>query len=231
MPASPDLSLAASPPPAERRRFRPQQRTVVVTPGYSRMVGTLKWLLPVAAVALLAMVFLWSALKPKNVATITLDLAGGTTLSKSGELTMVKPRFFGVDAQKRPFVVTAVSATQDRDDKNRIGMESLQAEMTMRDGRWLTVMAPAGLFDRTAATLRLEGPVDFYSDDGFEFHAVHADIDLQAGSALSRAPVHGQAPFGDISAEGLEISESGQVLRFFDGVRLLVRPDDLGRVE
>lgn len=230
MSASPDLTLTDAPAPEARRRFRPVRRAVVITPRYSRVVGTLKWLLPLAALALLAMLFLWSALKPERSGAISFDFASGG-VTKSGELTMVKPRFFGVDKDQRPFVVTASAATQDGADKDSITLDTLQAEMTMEDGRWLTVMAPEGLFHRTEETLRLEGPVDFYSDDGFEFHAVYADIDLAAGTAESKAPVHGQAPFGDLSAEGLRIDRSGQILHFFDGVRLLIRPADMERTQ
>ena len=64
----------------------------------------------------------------------------------SVDLTMLRPRYLGTDARNQPFVVTANSATQDPKDQRLITLIKLQADMSMADGRWFTVMADNGIY-------------------------------------------------------------------------------------
>ena len=204
--------------------FRP--RRIAINPRHSRFVGMMKLFLPMLAAALIATVLAWPG---------ALDKGDGFELSfaalqRSGEakLTMVKPRYLGTDSENRPFVVTAASATQDATDHRRVLLETLQADLTLADGTWMTMLAESGIFHQAKQTLQLMGAVNIFSDLGYEFHAYGAKIDLAKGTAVSQAPVHGQGPFGNVRADAIRIEDKGVRIIFDGNVRMTLLSGDKG---
>ena len=93
----------------------------------------------------------------------------------------------------------------------------------MEDGAWLTVIASGGVYHQGRQTLRLDGPVNIFSDLGYEFHAETAMIDLAAGGAKSDRPVYGQGPFGSVRADRMDVQQHGQRLLFDGNVTMIIR--------
>ena len=133
---------------------------------------------------------------------------------------MLRPRYLGTDAHDRPFVVTADRATQDPQDQRLITLVNLQADMSMTDSRWFTVMANKGIYHQQRNYLRLQGAINLFSDQGYEFNAQVAEIDLRSGKAVSNRPVQGQGPFGTLRADRLKVEGFGQRLLFSGNVKM-----------
>ena len=203
-----------------RRRFQfdPRRRRAQASPRYSRVVGTMKLLLPLLAFGLVVVVVVW----PNEFREATgFHLAYVSNPESGGaELTMLRPRYLGTDKRNRPFVVTADSATQDPKDQRLITLRQLQADMAMTDGRWFTILADKGTYHQLRQKLQLSGSVNLFSDQGYEFNAQVADIDLNTGRAISDRPVAGQGPFGTLRADRLEVEDFGQRLHFKGNVRM-----------
>lgn len=193
---------------------------------YTRFVGTMKLLLPVLALALIATVILWASSFDREK-----GLEFSFMISQSGDsdrLTMVNPRYVGTDIGNQPYTVTADLAEQDPDNQRQVTLTTVQADMTTDDGTWFTALAPVGHYSQTTNVLTLNGPISVFSDAGYEFHAEMAEIDLGAGTATSPQPVRGQGPFGTLRADSMEVADRGRLLRFSGNVRLVIEPTARG---
>jgi len=206
--------------PKRRFEFEPSRRRVKASPGYSRFVGMMKLLLPLLGLGLVVTLVVWPNEFQKatgfHLAYVSSDSNGGV------DLTMLRPRYLGTDSRNQPFVVTADSATQDPVDQRLITLIRLQADMSMADGSWFTVMADNGIYHQQKQFLRLEGAINLFSDQGYEFNARSADVNLKSGKATSSFPINGQGPFGTIRADSLAIEEFGEKLLFLGNVKMRI---------
>lgn len=223
------MTASASSPPtpgaeaARRQRLQVGGRARVrVDTTYSRFVGMMKMLLPMMALALAAAIFAWPGEfdDPR-----LLDISFVEPKGKEAEkLTMLNPRYLGTDAEQRPFVVTAKLAEQDPKDQRQVTLTAVQADMASADGAWFSVSARSGIYHQGNNNLYLVGPIDLFSDAGYEFHSGSANVDLNAGTAETVDKVEGHGPFGTIRADRLLIGERGNVLRFEGHVSLIIVP-------
>ena len=88
----------------------------------------------------------------------------------------------------------------------------------------VSVSARSGIYHQGNNNLYLVGPIDLFSDAGYEFHSGSANVDLNAGTAETVDKVEGHGPFGTIRADRLLIGERGNVLRFEGHVSLIIVP-------
>ncbi len=189
---------------------------------YSIFVGFMKVLLPALVVALILLMFAW----PKFVLD---DNRFRLNISKLGpeqaeSLTMLNARFEGVDAENRPYMLTADMATQSDREKDRIDLELPKADITLQDGAWLALTARQGLYRRERQVLDLIGSVSLFHDQGFELLTESAQVDLEHGTASGNQPVQGQGETGLIEAEGFRVYDRGARILFTGKSRMVIYP-------
>jgi lipopolysaccharide export system protein LptC len=189
---------------------------------HARFVRAMKLVLPAIALALVALVLAWPGTF-ERIAPLELPVSK-LNKAPTDTMTMSKPRYIGTDGKGRPFMITADTASQDPAEEKSVTLTRLQADMTMKDGSWFTLMADTGNYRQQAKMLELGGKVDVFSDQGYEFHATDVTVDLDAGRAVTEKPVQGHGPFGALSAKRMEISENGNRYRFDGGVHVRVYP-------
>ncbi len=215
-----DRGGGAEPRTVRRFQFDPGHRRVRVSPRYSRFVGMMKLLLPVLALGLVAAVVIWpnefSQTTGFHLSYLAEDDGG------AAELAMLQPRYLGTDARNRPYVVTADRAIQDPSDQRLITLDRLQADMSMADGQWFTILADTGIYHQQRQHLRLQGSINLFSDQGYEFNAQVVEIDLNIGRATTELPVHGQSPFGTLRADRLVVEDYGRRLHFKGNVKMRI---------
>jgi len=188
---------------------------------YSRMVRTLKIMLPLSAFAILAATMLFVLLYD---ADDSLTLSFASVEQVDNDLRMVNPRFSGVDNESRPFLVTATSAIQDADDPRTVTLETLQADMAIGETSWVSLSAETGRLDSEDETLALEGDVSLYTDTGYEFHTDRALVQLEEQRVISQSEVTGQGPLGTLRADAFEAENVGERLLFTGNVRMRIYP-------
>ena len=182
--------------------------------GYSFFVAMMKVLLPALATALILLVVVWPKLSPEDdrfrisVSSISLEQADN--------LTMLNPRFDGIDERNQPYSVTADLAIQDKGNDNLVDLELPKADVTLEDGTWLALMAKAGRYHREAETVDLIGDVIVFHDEGFEVKTQFAHIDLNNGTAEGDQPVEAHGPIGMLNSEGFRVENEGERI-FFTG--------------
>jgi lipopolysaccharide export system protein LptC len=204
--------------PAQRPRDRRRQ-----VRDYSRFVTALKFVLPVLAAGLIVLLAVWSQIRIEdgrfrigtaNIAPTDID-----------KLSMINPRFQGIDEQNRPYTVTAAEASQVKGNDDLIDLVRPQADITMDDGNWISVSADSGRYQRSTRHLELDGQVSLYQDQGYELHVESIAVDFDRGNAVSQTMVTGQGPAGELSGEGLQIHDRGAVIQLTGKSRVLLYPD------
>lgn len=190
---------------------------------YSRLVGLLKIVLPATAAGLLLLLVAWPQIIPGGGSLKDgLKILG---IEKVDQLTMVNPRFEGVDDKNQPFSVLAESASQAGKDDTVIRLEEPKADLSLETGDWLALSAERGAYDREKRLLRLEGQVSLFHDQGFELETESAQVDLEAGRADGNQAVHGQGIMGNIESEGFRVLDRGERIIFTGKSQLVLYPD------
>jgi len=188
---------------------------------YSRFVRMLKIMLPLTAFAIVAATMLFVLLYD---ADDSLTLSFTSVEQVENDLRMVNPRFSGVDAESRPFLVTASSALQDVSDPRSIMLETLQADIAFSESSWASLSAASGHLNSETETLMLEGNISVFTDAGYEFHTASALVQLDQQRVVSEVEVTGQGPLGTLRADGFVADQAGGRIRFEGNVRMTLYP-------
>jgi lipopolysaccharide export system protein LptC len=190
--------------------------------GRSRFVALMKYLLPVLAMSLLALVVAWPQLVPSED-RIEIDLAA-VGPSGGSKPQVLNPRVLGIDASARPFQITADlgSRTQNGDGRDIYLFDLPKADITLNDGSWVAITSESGRYEEASKMLYLKDNVNLFHDSGYEFTTSAARFDVVNDNASGDEPVHGQGPFGEIDAEGFRIIDGGDRIVFTGKARMTI---------
>lgn len=192
---------------------------------YSVFVQTMKVVLPLVALGLVALVVIWPHLQTDDLrfrigfAAIQSNVDDGPNL--------LNPRYVGTDDDNQPFSITADIAKRlsGEGTETKIGLQVPKADITLEDGTWLVLTANTGVYARSDRTLDLEGEVNLFHDEGYEFRTEQAQIDLRAGTAQGDVPVEGQGPFGTLKSQGgFRMLDKGKRIIFTGKSKLVMLP-------
>lgn len=188
---------------------------------YSRRVTLLKRLLPAVGLSLVLLVAAWPRLGPLlesvRFAFPAIDLRDAR------ELTMVHPRYAGVDRLNRPYVLTAAVGRQLPDRRDLASLEQPRARMIVHGGAQVVLTAATGVYQSQAQLLDLFGNVTLTHQNGTRFTTGRAHVDFSAETARGDAPVAGTGPSGTIRAEGFRILNKGDTIVFTGRSHLLLK--------
>jgi lipopolysaccharide export system protein LptC len=190
---------------------------------YSHFVAFMKLFLPMVATALMLIVAIWPQLTLKDIG-FSLGLAN-VSVDDAKNLTMVNPRYTGVEKENRPFTLTAETARQASGDDEMVQLVEPKADITLEDGTWIVLTARSGNYFRDMRLLDLFGAVNLFHDEGYEFRTASAQFDLAAGSASGNEAVQGQGPFGTVVAQGFRILNKGEAIVFTGKAHMLLYRD------
>lgn len=169
-------------------------------PFYSKIIRWMRLALPLAALAIAAIVFSWSGPR-ESLLTRTAPVEFKKTIGKN---ELVSPRFENTDAENRPYTMTAERAVQDETDGNIVILENPKADMQMEDNHWIAMEATEGIFQQEERKLLLRGNVRLFRDGGYQLETPELHLDIANSTALSEKDVHGQGPEGTLEAKGLQ---------------------------
>lgn len=192
------------------RAFRAARR-------HSRFVRVLRVAIPIAVIGSLVLTFLAAYLNPLRLLTkLPIDISD---LVISGtKITMEKPRLAGFTADARAYEVAAEAAAQDMTKPDLVELKNISAKMDMQDKTTMQMSAASGLYNSKVETLRLERDIFLSSSTGYKGKLSEANIDIRKGYVSSDKPVELEMLQGKLSANKLEIIDSGDLVRFHGGV-------------
>ena len=201
---------------------------------HSRMVAWLKVILPMAALALLSTLFLFS----RNIdPTTTIPFTTIPLEERARDERVSRPEFAGATEDGDLISFHAASARPDPDHASRAFAEDLDARIDLTSGTVITFRARGGSVDEDADRAVLEGEVVVTSSTGYTVQTDKLISGMRFIRAETPGPVQGVGPPGTFSAgrmlitaretEGDEAAARSRPpvhLLFTDGVKLLYDP-------
>jgi lipopolysaccharide export system protein LptC len=204
----------------EHQRNRRQARVE----RYSRAVRRMKVLLPIAALLLIGMIFVFGR---ERAAVIDAEQAADMVALGAG-LRLDNPRFAGVTEDGDPFVLTADWALPDGASPDRVGLEKPIGEVHMGGDTVVTVRASTGEFFRSDERLNLQGAVVVETSDGYRLETPRVEVDIGAKVVVAPERLHATGPRGGIEADRVRVVRGqraeGSTVLFEGDVRVTWQP-------
>lgn len=187
---------------------------------HSSLVRKLRLLLPLAALAIVVVMFSWSDMD-KISAPVPREKISPQTVGKN---ELLSPKFQSEDSNRQPYTITAEKAFQKSENLDQVILDKPVADINLKDGTWVALEAATGDFSQSSGNLVLDGQVKVFHDSGYELHTDHMDIDIKNETLSSTKPVTGHGPGADIEASGLTGTGDNKTLIFTGPAKLILRP-------
>jgi lipopolysaccharide export system protein LptC len=188
---------------------------------HSRFVRVLRVALPVCIVlAVAAGAIIATVLDPlRALAKLPIDI--GSMVVSGTTITMQRPRLAGLTQDKRPYVLTARAAAQDATNPQTIELREIEAKTDLREVGEISMSAQLGLFETKAERLTLRDNIVVKTDQ-YQARLAEAVVNVRTTHIVSEKPVEVTMPQGSLTANRLEITNSGGIIRFDRGVTMLI---------
>ena len=176
----------------------------------SRVIRVLRILLPAMIVGMLvglAGSVLVNALSAQPVVSGPAD----------APIRLVNPRFVGRDDRGRAFVLTALAATRDPKDYQKVYLDKPALILDEEGPDPLRITGGAGVYHEGSRKLEVTGGVRL-SGAQAAFETAASLFDTKTGELVGSGPIHGSGSLGDISAKSYGVYDKGDRMVFKGGV-------------
>jgi lipopolysaccharide export system protein LptC len=192
------------------RAFRAARR-------HSRVVRILRLAIPLAVLLGITVISLITYFNPLRMLTrLPIDIKD---LVVSGtKITMERPHLSGFTRDQRAYEFTADAAAQDLTKPGIVELHNIHAKVEMQDKSMVEMSAVTGIYDTKAEILKLVQNILLNSSTGYHGRLSEATVDVRKGNVVSDHPVELEMLQGTLNANRLEIVDSGDLVRFLNGV-------------
>ena len=200
---------------------------------HSRHVRVLRLAIPITAAVVVVAAAAFSFLfKPLRMLT-SMPVDIGSMVVSGTKIMMHQPRLSGVTRDNRKYDMVAQAAAQDVTKPDMIELQGVHATMEMRDKVSFETTANGGLYNTKTEHLTLNQNVVVTSSSGYQAFLNEAVVDVRASKIVSEKPVEVKTATWTITANRMEVTESGDLVRFDHGVfvTLLLDSTTLGAGE
>ena len=186
---------------------------------YSRRVALLKLALPAIGGTMLLLVVVW----PRVAPLFDRFRFAAIDLREARELRMINPRYAGTDKDGRPFVITAAVGRQVPQRDDVMSLDQPVANVLSHSGAKIVITADSGVYQTQTQFLDLFGNVKVNHENGSTFTTSAARLDAANDAADGHAPVEGHGPQGDVSGQGFQLIDKGDIVIFTGQSNLLLK--------
>ena len=134
-----------------------------------------------------------------------------------------KYTFQGIDEFNQPFFLQAKKYQKIINNENKLLFEKPNAEINLRNGKWLTVIANEGIFDIEKQTLELMGDVLFLHSDGQQIDTNNAVIDLKKAIIYGNKKIFGKNETINFSSEGFKVVKTGKIFQLLGKSKIKIK--------
>lgn len=224
------MSAAYGNEPRETRAFRATQRSdqarrFRAAARHSRRVRWLRIGLPAIAVFACVVLALVSWFNPLRLLT-KLPISVGDVIVSGTKIKMENPKLSGYTRDSRRYDITAGAAAQDVTRPGVIELQDINALLEMQDKATMKLVAQNGLFDTKKERLTLDSNIVVTSSGGYEGYLDEAVIDTRNGNVVSEKPVRLKMLNGTVKGNRFELTNSGDLIRFENGVVVNLKLDE-----
>ena len=131
--------------------------------------------------------------------------------------------FQGIDEFNQPFFLHAKKYQKIINSKDKLLFHKPKAEINLKEGKWLTMVAKEGIFDIENQTLELIGNVLFLHSDGEQIDTNNAVIDLKKSKIYGNKKIFGKNETINFSSEGFEINRTGKVFELIGKSKIKIK--------
>jgi lipopolysaccharide export system protein LptC len=199
------------------------ERVVRIARRHSLLVRVMRIGLPLGVIIGLTVLVLFTYFKPMQIFDKLPGLSGNLGIQGS-KITMQLPKIAGFTRDSRAYELTAENAVQDIAAPDMIELQNLRAKMEMQDKDIVNLTAKAGTYNTKGDKIVLRDQIVVTSGQGYSARLREAAVDMKQGNVVSDQPVEVTLPNGLLTSNGMEIAESGAVIRFNRGVVLTLDP-------
>ena len=197
---------------------------------HSRHVRLLRIAVPlIVAVLLVGGVAFTALVKPLRVLS-SANVDVGSLVVSGTKIMMQQPRLAGFTRDNRRYNMIAQAAAQDLTKPDMVELHGINATMEMKDGAVFETVAKDGLYNTKTEQLTLTQNIVVTSSSGYQAFLNEAVIDVRAGKIVSEKPVEVKTATWTINANGMEVGESGDLMRFDRGVFVTLMLEGKGPV-
>jgi len=196
---------------AHQRRARSAARR------HTRVVKTLRVLLPLGGLAIVVVLFGTALLKSLS----PLNSIGNIDVTSEG-LVMNDPNLAGRLNDGRAYKVSAAKAVQSFSDTSRITLTDLMATLNVSDEQTVEVNGKGGVIDTDEEWMTLSDGIVLTTTDGYRAELSTARLDFKNGSMVSDDAVNIQSKTFDLLANSVDIQDEGKVVRFVGDVHMTI---------
>lgn len=193
---------------------------------HSRLVGLLKVVLPLAALAILSTLFLVSqGVDPEEA----IPYAQVDVADRIREPRVTDAAYAGVTADGAALTLQAADARPGVAGTENAGQATgVTGRLETPDGAVTDLVAGAGQLDAVAGKMSLSGGVVLTSSTGYRMEMDGISVATDRTALDSQGAVRATGPLGTLTAGSLHIGKSGKgyVVVFKGGVKLIYLPAD-----
>jgi lipopolysaccharide export system protein LptC len=192
---------------------------------HSRRVRFLRKAVPAAIAVIVGVTVLVAWFDPLGV-LVRLPIDPGRVVISGSKITMQAPKLSGYTRDRRWYELTASAAAQDITKPDLIELHQIRAKIEAQDKSVMVLSAADGTFDRKSNVLTLTRDIVLKSSSGYEMHLEEAVMDTASGEVASDKPVQITSEQGNLKADRLEVSKSGEIVRFIGNVNMYLAAKD-----
>ena len=200
-------------------------RNTSVSYGYTKFVKSMRFVLPLIAVALMVVVITWPEMDDK-VVVIPKESLIPANEDDIGQTELLNPHFETTDKNMQPVNVTAQRALQNRENADLVKLEQPIADMKMKNGSNVHIEAVKGTYEQEAEKLFLQEDVRIKHESGYTLFAEELRVDMKTREAFSDKDVQVKGPEAHIEATGLDGNVDDGLLIFKGPAKLTLTPSD-----
>lgn len=192
---------------------------------HTRLVGWLKVILPLTALAILSTLFLVARRVDPEAA---LPYAEVDVEDLAREPRMTAPTYAGTTEDGAALTLSA-SEARPAADGTPAKAAGLRLELATPDGGQTELLAAEAVMDDATRQVLMSGGVVLTTSSGYRLETAEVAAKLDRTGLESRTPVVATGPAGEIRAESMVLSQDNRtpgayVLVFKGGVRLIYQP-------
>ena len=132
-------------------------------------------------------------------------------------IKLVNPRCVGRDDKGRAYVLTAVTATRDTKDYQKVYLDRPALVLDDEGPDPVKVTAREGVYHEGDRKLEVSGGVRLEGGEA-AFDTAASQFDTRTGELVGSGPIHGAGPLGEINSKSYGVYDKGSRMVFTGGV-------------
>lgn len=201
--------------------FKPKEEFSTATARHSERVVRLKIFTVSLSVFLILALILWPFLDEE--VKLSFESVSPTDNEEPSQVSMQKPRFYGVDKKNQPYQIEASSATQM--DDNTVKMVQVTAKASKISGEEYALKADHATYYVEQEHISLSGDVHIEMQQDYHLYTETLEANVEQGFANGVNSVTINGPLGELVANEFYIKENGNVLHFRGEVKAIIKPE------